>query len=776
MDASADDKVEQDSGDTQEEKKTPEVDLTSTTLEINDAGLKKVAERVEANSWPLVRPDDYEGDVAQQDVAKNFEKHYNLFQLREDYVEIQSYLDAEKSKFMESNPLTDEIPFKLREVKFMRDNYYKLTSRFYLKKTLEQRDFLHRMQDDIFLPVIPMASIKDTVKAIAGATVMMKVRQHHIPKFDDALWESFEKLWGLYDPKPDDQLATFEQFIHASYIEIIEKVVNGTAEQDPPTFEPLYEVSLGTEDKEEIRTRENLIRQAQPEDGDNVDVRLKKKWGAIMLKLYSTGMGIDEIPLTGLTKFRRQHYFDELGDVIKERLRMSIPKPLIAFDRNVKDVKDIEERKSLLTTLTTEDLKEVEAAVKAKYDNVLKSINPELRASLPRVPSPTFWENNYWSVMFEMFASKQLHENSLETAQSTMTGVGSPKKIQRLDVNSGDRNPAGVISSHNSGDAHAVGARQPSQSHNLGVEDEPGTFGMDALIAGTIYDGDSLPTSTKLEWIGAVALTENDCVGTHFKMEGWVIECEDSLRSVTMSSATTKKRTADNDEAEVKGTYVLDVLMADKQGPISVSMWDEEAKTFLRVVTAAKAASTAKPLILLENLRAIVAKNSKIKQLTPTKVVHSLRSIGVQAGTIITLSSTPSSPFTTSATFRAPTSQQHCITDFARARQQLQAPPFRATFRGIATNTSSIETTFQGKAKLTFDLVDQAGTFITMIAIGRNANTNQIKEGFDMMVFNASGRVAPGSATEGAVYLFRDAMVVPIARCTVPTKVRSIDI
>ena len=190
----------------------------------------------------------------------------------------------------------------------------------------------------------------------------------------------------MFDPKPDDQLATFDQFIQASYIEIIEKVVNGTAEQDPPTFEPLYEVSLGTEDKEEIRTRENLIRQAQPEDGGNVDVRLKKKWGATMLKLSTTGMGIDEIPLTGLTKFRRQHYFDELGDVIKERLRMSIPKPLIAFDRNVKDVKDIEERKSLLTTLTTEDLKEVEAAVKAKYDKDLKSINPELRASLPRGP------------------------------------------------------------------------------------------------------------------------------------------------------------------------------------------------------------------------------------------------------------------------------------------------------------------------------------------------------------------------------------------------------
>ena len=43
MDASADvntpDRVEQNSGDTQEERKTPEVDLTNTTLEINDAVL-----------------------------------------------------------------------------------------------------------------------------------------------------------------------------------------------------------------------------------------------------------------------------------------------------------------------------------------------------------------------------------------------------------------------------------------------------------------------------------------------------------------------------------------------------------------------------------------------------------------------------------------------------------------------------------------------------------------------------------------------------------------
>ena len=82
----------------------------------------------------------------------------------------------------------------------------------------------------------------------------------------------------------------------------------------------------------------------------------------------------------------------------------------------------------------------------------------------------------------------------------------------------------------------------------------------------------------------------------------------------------------------------------------------------------------------------------------------------------------------------------------------------------------------QGKAKLSFDLIDQAGTFIPMKAIGRNANVGQIKDGFDMIIFNASGRTGYGTAAEGAVYLFKDAMVVPIGRCAIPTKVRSIDI
>ena len=81
------------SGDAQETKN----DTTDATFEIDDVVLKKVAARVEAKSLPFLHSDDYKGDDAQQDVARDYEKHYEVFQLETDFIEIQSFLDAEKS-------------------------------------------------------------------------------------------------------------------------------------------------------------------------------------------------------------------------------------------------------------------------------------------------------------------------------------------------------------------------------------------------------------------------------------------------------------------------------------------------------------------------------------------------------------------------------------------------------------------------------------------------------------------------------------------------------
>ena len=87
VDASTPESAEQvkNSDDAQETKN----DTTDATFEIDDVVLKKVAARVEAKSLPFLHSDDYKGDDAQQDVARDYEKHYELFQLKTDFIEIQ---------------------------------------------------------------------------------------------------------------------------------------------------------------------------------------------------------------------------------------------------------------------------------------------------------------------------------------------------------------------------------------------------------------------------------------------------------------------------------------------------------------------------------------------------------------------------------------------------------------------------------------------------------------------------------------------------------------
>ena len=134
-----------------------------------------------------------------------------------------------------------------------------------------------------------------------------------------------------------------------------------------------------------------------------------------------------------------------------------------------------------------------------------------------------------------------------------------------------------------------------------------------------------------------------------------------------------------------------------------------------------------------------------------------------------------SSPFTTSAVFRAPRS--NCvISQFEKVRSALSAPPFRGSFIGTVANTRDLDSTVQGKAKLCFELLDNDGIAIQFFGIGRNANTAVIKNGVQIVVYNGTGRESRGSS-EGGVYLFKDAMVVPSYNTAVrPQRVRCIQI
>ena len=161
--------------------------------------------------------------------------------------------------------------------------------------------------------------------------------------------------------------------------------------------------------------------------------------------------------------------------------------------------------------------------------------------------------------------------------------------------------------------------------------------------------------------------------------------------------------------------------------------------------------------------------------LSPLRVMHSVRQAGVQAGTRVSLSQLPTSPFTLAGAFRPP-STAHCVSNFNRYRSFLAAPPCRGNFKGLISNIKKGDVTQQGKPKLKFDLVDGEGTAISVIAIARNAGSPVIKDCMEVVIFNGTVRAGLGG-TDGGVYLFKDALVVPIGVKKPPVStVRRIDV
>ena len=72
-----------------------------------------------------------------------------------------------------------------------------------------------------------------------------------------------------------------------------------------------------------------------------------------------------------------------------------------------------------------------------------------------------------------------------------------------------------------------------------------------------------------------------------------------------------------------------------------------------------------------------------------------------------------------------------------------------------------LDFTTGGKPKKPFELVDKNGYWIECVAMGRNAMIPALQTGKDVVLYNVSGG-GPIVSSEGAIYLFKDAMVVPV--------------
>ena len=712
-----------------------------------EGNIAKVAERWSEGIFPCVMPDDY-NDKTLKDEGEYFKE----YQRHCDYVGLKSFLEVKKAEFMSTTPFDEGVPQKVREAKFNYLCYYRLSRRYYLEKSLTERMFAHRMENNRFLPVIGMASLRDREVAVEGQSILEKVKQYHIAEIDKTLWAQYDAMANLRgdDLAGDAAVDSFISFVEAAYIPVIKKVVETMKEPLHVVgegFEAAYPVEILGADAETQRARKDLLKNALPEDADKLDVRLQMKFAESVEKVPLELRGL--IPADAGEKFRRKYYFDELAVIIRERSKnVRVPVHVRA------DAAEMIAREELLKRLNNNDLKKVEEKVVEEYEESLKAVPDEVRHLLDKVPPKSYWENMYYPTMFYMFPKGG---RAVSSAQSL--GSGAVAQCTRaLPVGEGSGGISGKDASFRA---------QPV------ADDSAVIIGMDALLGGGNYVDEAIEQDVEVKWFGSARMIAEDIPGAQNKFEGWLIECDDVARTVEYKQGTSSPGKRSGDSAT--STTAVDCLLADKHGPVVGCMWEEAGAALLRIRNGTSS-SASKALVCFETVRIVTLKETKGsgKMLTPLRVMHSVRPVGVQAGTKISLSERPTSPYTMAGAFSLP-SAACVISHFNRHRAALSAPPCRGNFHGMIDNVQDLDTTQLGKPKLQFELVDGEGTAITVFAIARNANRSIVKAHVEVAIFNGTVRAGLGGSL-GGLYLFKDAMIVPMGMKKPPTtKCRVID-
>ena len=101
-------------------------------------------------------------------------------------------------------------------------------------------------------------------------------------------------------------------------------------------------------------------------------------------------------------------------------------------------------------------------------------------------------------------------------------------------------------------------------------------------------------------------------------------------------------------------------------------------------------------------------------------------------------------------------------------------PPFRASFRGMATNIRSLDATQQGIPIREFDLVDESGTWIKCSAWGRNSRVKILVDGQEVILYFATAKSGAGGVGV-CLWLFKDVFLAVMGPQT-PTRVKRIEL
>ena len=304
--------------------------------------------------------------------------------------------------------------------------------------------------------------------------------------------------------------------------------------------------------------------------------------------------------------------------------------------------------------------------------------------------------------------------------------------------------------------------RSPEGQAANEVEPDPAgvVYGVDAIMAGAAYAEDITEPEdeAQVSFIGSLALLLDAEAGARVHYEGKLVYGDPSPRELPskVTSGSPGKRSLQNRENK-ESNSVCDLLLMDKTGPVIITLWGDLVHTWYSTM-----GNPATPYIRLTNLRVAELPRTEWNgtSVSRMRVLHSTSPTSRAAGTALSRTAEPTSPYLTQFTYTIPEAPAF-INQFLSLQSKLRAP-FRITLRGIIDDLSDMQLTQQDSKKREFNLVDSAGMWLRCCALGRCAQSRCLENGNEVILYYGTGRGARGSAPP-MVYLMKDSLIVHTA-------------
>ena len=645
-----------------------------------------------------------------------------------EYAEIQTFIEKHKSAFFKDHPFVAEANFKILEAHWVRDNYYPLVRKYFLQKFVDDGQIAHRFEDKIFLPLLPVISAGDSEAQAVAKKCLAEVEKNDLSEIDLKLKAKWKVVRSAVEGLDQDLLGVCDKFFLSAYYPTFDEVITSRrcAAEKPQADKatPKISVSTGISCGEERRKREELVQQMTKQDFEELEEKVKQKWRS-QLDMQSAVVRA-WLPQEAPNEFWESDYYPTAFELFSHRLlesRICSSKaqvvPKVAPSDGCNSAVERSKREALLPQITKDLAKKIESSVRNKWKDDREKQDPLIMTMLPIEPPQVFWEQEYYTEAFRLIS----HQSGTDQ--------------QHAEISSKSSMPNSEV------------------------------MGMDSLFASSSQITWSVGNALKdaVEFISSRKLMSSETVEGLWNFEGVLMQHDEAPRSYERTepnASPLKRKRNESDEPSLS----MDVLVADRLGPVMINLKDNSVKLFLEQI-ADISPSERKPTLKFTNLRAVdLPKNSwNGKILTHMKVLQSNSKKTAKPVTSITRSGQPLSPYMSSSVAYEVPAEAVCF-DFLSAQNQFVAP-FRVSAFGTIVNVQETTSTSNGSPKVFFHLVDKAGAFILCCAFRHNAGNTAVKNNIEATLYFGTGRNAIGNSP-GAIYLMKDALIVPVGMKPMP--------